>query len=230
MWFIGFLWTFVFQWPYSIESLFLRRCNLDQATHVAVEAPTKKAKVTASSNSRAAWGLLLFQTIWYPFDLFLRTVLSYPHAKVNHETSFCKVTKSGDGYRSFYFRMSRYVFNQIKNASFIPGSVEIGQTIGDLIDLRGGLSTEKATENFQIAGDNIIRMDKPTMLGSIVKEFSKSFYVYQNFMVWTWAPYWWVFLHVDSVYFILLLFLILIIKHIIIAGITTWRLFILLFG
>jgi hypothetical protein len=27
-------------------------------------------------------------------------------------------------------------------------------------------------------------------LGSIFKEFSKPFYLYQNFMVWSWAPYW----------------------------------------
>ena len=29
-----------------------------------------------------------------------------------------------------------------------------------------------------------------SFLGSIKNEFSKSFYIYQNFLVWTWAPFW----------------------------------------
>jgi hypothetical protein len=33
-------------------------------------------------------------------------------------------------------------------------------------------------------------MQKPTVFGLIYKEFSKAFYLYQAFMVWTWAPYW----------------------------------------
>lgn len=31
---------------------------------------------------------------------------------------------------------------------------------------------------------------RPTIPGCIIREFSKPFYLYQNFMVWTWAPYW----------------------------------------
>jgi Cation transporter/ATPase, N-terminus len=175
-----------FQWPHSIGGLFLRRCPISQATHIAVEAPTKK--VTSSSNL-FSYGLLVVKMIWYPFDLFLSIVFSYPHVKEEYETSFCKVCMSKNGSRSFYFRMGRYVFDP-ESGTFIPGIVAMGQSVGDLVSHSNGLSTEQAAEHFEIVGSNIILMEKPTMLGSVWKEFSKSFYVYQNFMVWTWFPYW----------------------------------------
>jgi hypothetical protein len=36
LWGVGFAWCFALKWPYSIRSLFLRRCHLQDATHVAV--------------------------------------------------------------------------------------------------------------------------------------------------------------------------------------------------
>jgi hypothetical protein len=189
-WFVGFLWTMAFQWPHSIGGLFLRRCPLAQATHVAVEAPTKN--VTSTSH-QVFYGLLVVKVIWYPFDLFRRTVFSYPHVKEEYETSFCKVSRSKNGCKSFYFRMGRYVLNQ-ESGTFIPGIVALGQTVGDLVALGNGLTTEEAASHFEVVGSNIILMDKPTLLGSIWKEFNKTFYVYQNFILWTWFPYWYFFM------------------------------------
>jgi hypothetical protein len=81
-----------------------------------------------------------------------------------------------------------------------------------------GLTAEESTRRLGVVGPNILDLKKPTVIGSIMKEFSKPFYLYQNFMVWyvdsmlyqvfyftypfthklafdsfiqrTWAPYW----------------------------------------
>ena len=38
-----------------------------------------------------------------------------------------------------------------------------------------------------IVGPNVLDLKKPTIITSIANEFSKPFYLYQNFLVWTWG-------------------------------------------
>jgi hypothetical protein len=33
-------------------------------------------------------------------------------------------------------------------------------------------------------------MNPPMLSNNIMEQLNKSFYLYQNYMVWTWAPYW----------------------------------------
>jgi cation-transporting ATPase 13A3/4/5 len=78
---------------------------------------------------------------------------------------------------------------------FIPGRLDIteGATIGNWLNkdtLHKGLTSNEATQRLGVVGPNILDLKKPTVLGCIIREFSKPFYLYQNFMVWTWAPYW----------------------------------------
>ena len=47
-----------------------------------------------------------------------------------------------------------------------------------------GLTAEESTRRLGVVGPNILDLKKPTVIGSIMKEFSKPFYLYQNFMVW----------------------------------------------
>jgi cation-transporting ATPase 13A3/4/5 len=69
---------------------------------------------------------------------------------------------------------------------------EVGATIGDLDSLRDGLSTDDVSNRMRVVGPNTIRMRRPSFFGTIFKEFSRPFYTYQCFMVWTWFPlsYW----------------------------------------
>jgi cation-transporting ATPase 13A3/4/5 len=67
---------------------------------------------------------------------------------------------------------------------------EVGATIGDLDSLRGGLSTDDVSHRMRVVGPNTIRMRRPSVFGTIYKEFSRPFYTYQCFMVWTWFPLW----------------------------------------
>ena len=73
---------------------------------------------------------------------------------------------------------------------FVPGTIQVGERLGDFLNQSQGLSTDEVVQRTAKVGPNIVPMDRPTILGSIRKEFGKAFYLYQNFMVWTWAPYW----------------------------------------
>jgi hypothetical protein len=62
-----------------------------------------------------------------------------------------------------------------------------GATIGDWLDkdtMHKGLTGNEATQRLGVVGPNILDLKKPTVLGCIIREFSKPFYLYQNFMVW----------------------------------------------
>jgi hypothetical protein len=89
------------------------------------------------------------------------------------------------GTRSILHRMRRYVYDD-ETEGFVPGVFSVGTTIGDLIDQKGGLSLDIALERRGLAGPNVIPLERPTILGSIYKEFCKTFYIYQSYMVWTW--------------------------------------------
>jgi hypothetical protein len=186
VWMVGFIWCFAFKYPASIRSLFLRRCPLERASHVAVVAPTQAVDVASDPGV----GDKVAGVLWAPFDFVLGALFSYPYCRPGLDTTFCEVeTDKQTGTRSFYHRMRRYVFDA-EAGNFVPGTMDVGSTFGDFLGQVGGLTTEEVTRRTGLAGPNVIPMEKPTILGSIVKEFSKGFYLYQNFLVWTWAPYW----------------------------------------
>ena len=148
-------------------------------------------KGSNSKNKNKMYGEIITNVVWYPFDCFYRMIFSYPTSEKNYETLYCKVYK--DRYNCnnnyFYCRMGRYSYSDI-HSKYIPGTFNIGNTIGDYIKQHNGLSIDEANSRLQLVGPNIIPMDKPTLLNELYKEFSKSYYVYQNFMMWTWFPYW----------------------------------------
>jgi hypothetical protein len=91
VWMIGFPWTMVFQLiPTGIESLFLRRCPLSVATHVAVVTPRKEVKRGAhgarySAIERAS------ALLWRPMETFPRLVFSYPYNRPGEQVTFCPI-------------------------------------------------------------------------------------------------------------------------------------------
>jgi hypothetical protein len=80
--------------------------------------------------------------------------------------------------------MWRYILD-VEAGNFVPGTMDVASTSGDFLGQVGGLTTEEVTRRTGLAGPNVIPMEKPAILRSIVKEFSKGFYLYQNFMVRT---------------------------------------------
>ena len=183
------------QWPETIESIFLRRCILSQATHVAVVAPIKESKITGTNRTRS-WGSVFVQIVLCPFDKFFRFYFSYPTADSDFETIYCRVETSRSS-NFFYCRLGRYIYND-ETDKYIPASMEVGITFDDFFSQRSGLTSDEVNRRFQQLGPNAITLAKPTLLGSFVKEFSKTFYVYQNFMIWSWYPYWFYYMAITN--------------------------------
>jgi hypothetical protein len=109
-----------------------------------------------------------------------------------NKVTYCKVKKDATtGTRYFYFRFRRYIYDETLQ-KFIPGFMDVTQdkSIGSWLDtsyLHQGLSHEEAARRLGVVGPNVLDLKKPTILSSILNEFSKLFYLYQTFMVWTWG-------------------------------------------
>ena len=143
--------------------LFFAGCRPEDATYVAVTAPIDPD----------------------PIDLFK---ISLKRSSV----TFCKVRLERKmGTRYFYFRFRRFVYDDASN-KFMAGSWDVskGVNIGEWLDssyLHQGLSKDEAVKRLGFVGPNVLKLKKPTVIGSIFTEFSKSFYLYQTFLVWTWG-------------------------------------------
>lgn len=144
-----------------------------------------KAVSTIGAKEKTWWARLV-DIVWWPVNAVLRRYFSAEPTIPGYESIWCKVDKNT---LSFYCRMCRYVYSE-HDAKFVPGSVEVGKTVGDFYQLRSGLSTSDAQHNSFIVGPNTIMLEKPSLLKCIWIEFSKPFYVYQTFIVWTWFNYW----------------------------------------
>lgn len=60
----------------------------------------------------------------------------------------------------------------------------VGKTACELIECKGGLSSADAQARLDIVGPNSIHMSKPSYVKSVIHEFSGTFYVYQNYIIW----------------------------------------------
>jgi hypothetical protein len=186
VWFVGLIWSFIFQYPTSVQSLFLRRCTFQDATHIAVTAPTKAFELKSIPGT----GDKIVRMVWFPVNALLRLIFSYPHSDPDFVTTICRVhIHMQTGRKYFYHRMRRYTYDEETN-SFSHVFFDTGSTIGDLLSQIGGLQLDEVIQRQSLVGPNVISLPKPTLLGSIKNEFGKPYYLYQNFILWSWAPYW----------------------------------------
>jgi hypothetical protein len=119
------------------------------------------------------------EMVWSPIDCIFRTIFSHPYDRPGFETIFCPVERDVlTGTRSILHRMRRYVYNE-ETAAYVPGTMCVGTSLGDLLAQVEGLSKEIVAERQGKAGPNVIPLQRPTIVGSLHKEFSKTFYVYQ---------------------------------------------------
>lgn len=87
-------------------------------------------------------------------------------------------------YRSFHGSVVSHstLFFAIRRLDISEDST-IGNWLDDSTKYKG-LATDEAIKRLGIVGQNTLDLKKPTIIGSILREFSKPFYLYQNFMVW----------------------------------------------
>ena len=193
VWMAGVVWCFFLKYPVSIHSLFLRRCLPNESGYVAVSAPVQNVD-THYQTKRIVKLLSSMESVFRRVLSFLYSDVSrHPAIGSRMKVTLCKVREDKKtGSRYFYFRMRRYILDETEK-KFIPGRWNANEepTIGEWLDkscMHQGLSHEEASKRLAIVGPNVLDLKKPTIIQSILNEFAKPFYLYQNFMVWTWAP------------------------------------------
>lgn len=180
-------------------------CNsFDEAEYVAIYVPTvptlwsEESKTSEKNNIKS---LILYITyvksVASKCSDFVNNMLASCFSDPNRSTygpngsyTFNLVELDGEtGRRSFYHCLRRYNFSDSKG-KFECSTAYVGSTIGKLLDMREGLSTEEAQKTMNDVGINSIRLKKPDLVRSIQDEFDKVFYLYQNFLIWAWFPLW----------------------------------------
>ena len=184
IWVLAFALTFMLKWPVSIQSLFYRRAYLKYATHVAVYTPLEVER-TVDDDTRVQNVLSQLQQYFHSIMTFIFSEIHVDRRR--GEVSYCRVHTEQD-IRFFYFRLRRYTYDPA-TSMFVPGSIIVGKTVGDFISLGNGLSTTDVATRRQVVGYNTIHIRKPFLPMNILREFSKPFYTYQLFLVWSWFPF-----------------------------------------
>ena len=183
-WIVSFTWTMVLKWPASVEALFLRRCHLSEATHIAVFAPTKH---TIKQNKEAAVEakyVTRIKELTVTFFKYLDRIFASIFSEVNRPNIPGRYhIHEVDEDKSFSFRLRRYNFDDVTE-TFMPGMMIIGHSIEDMLMRRDGLTTELVKERQKVVGPNVIPMKKPSIAGTIAVEGSKIFYTYQLYIIW----------------------------------------------
>jgi len=192
-WMLGFIWSFALKWPFSIHSLFLRRCLHGQASYVAVYAPTEStdAKQETQANTNNSRYVSQIKCCLNSLKATFNCIMAFIFSDVTRpqdlgQITYCKVYQES-GCRFFYFRLRRYNYDPSKD-EFAPGYWSLGNSISQFLDAKDGLQAFEVEERKLAIGSNSIRMKKPHPLRSIIEEFSTSYYTYQNFIIWSWFP------------------------------------------
>eukprot|EP00808_Paulinella_micropora_P026704 g73567.t1 len=199
VWSICVVWWVFLKWPTSVYSLFLRRCPLNEAEYVAVFTEKEEGALMSKDNE----SLWLVWSKWLVFGLnkfinwFCRALFSdrsTPAGRIG-DVEICRVdiTVRSDGkeWREFKFHLCQYILDT-DTGVFKAGKVNMGDTLKDLTENTLGLSNLEVLDRRAMVGPNEVRMRDPSFFTSLVEEFSKIFYVYQNMMAWSWFnfAYW----------------------------------------
>jgi manganese-transporting P-type ATPase len=74
---------------------------------------------------------------------------------------------------------------------FIPGAWPTAETLVQLSQLgnnKVGLTDKDVKDRYRAVGMNTIEMTKPSFIKQLGLEFSRPFYTYQMFLIWSWFP------------------------------------------
>jgi len=198
VWSVGFVWCFALKWPLTIQSLFLRRCLLEQSTHVAVflenAANDNDHKSHAKTETSSCVGFYFLKDVFdrafgciCVFMSFLFSDSNCYHLNSNGKYEICRVQRDASGTRFFVFLFRRYNYDSASGL-FVPGRWVVGKTVEELLaaaDTNTGLSLQDVEERRRMVGHNSIEMENPVFLKVLLREFSKPFYTYQLFMIWS---------------------------------------------
>lgn len=165
-WVVGFCWNCTILWPHTIRSLFLRRCRLHEATHVAIFQEMDLSH-TKDDNEDIITGFpALLQTVLehlHAVAKALTTLLfANPHSRPDTSKgmfAICPVrhnpNDNSETSRHLIFLYRRHNFEKI-TGTFEPGSWEMGKTFHRLCPQGVRMS---AIEEAEDALERILQMD-----------------------------------------------------------------------
>ena len=187
-WAVAFAWVGFFKRPQSIYCAFLRRCGLNQATTVAVFIPDSRGIEVLTKDGKE-WAVTKYFRVFHEFfDFALAYLFSEPEHNEPGQVGYCPVLTDEFGVRYFEFQMRRYNYDAALD-SFVPAELNIVGNASDLLKMKVGISSDEEKKRIAAIGPNVINIDEPSFLKILLREFSRIFYVYQNFMTWSWINY-----------------------------------------
>lgn len=185
-WMFGFAWTLLLKWPFSIESIFWKQCPISQANQICVFVPNPE-KETATRSTRLG---KLLESIMSIGNNIMSMIFATPARGLYGKFYFVPVrTGHGKGEeerRFFVFQFRCYNYDS-RDERFLPGRWDDTLTLSQLVEEKG-LSTAEVQRRLRVVGPNKIESTVPTSLQCLIDEFSKPFYTYQMFILWTWVP------------------------------------------
>ncbi|RYH30766.1 hypothetical protein EON65_04255 [archaeon] len=187
-WGVAFGWVLFFKRPQSLYCAFLRRSELRDATTVAVFIPDSRGIQYLVRDGEEWVVTKYFQVFNVYVDRFLAFIFSEPEHDEPGQTGHCTVQIDEFGVRYFEFHMRRYNY-QPESDSFVPAELNITGTAADLLKMKAGLDAIEEKKRVALIGPNVIATDDSSFLHIMLNEFSRVFYVYQNFMAWSWLNY-----------------------------------------
>ena len=148
----GFFWCCVLYWPYSIESVFLRRCTLSEASFVAVYHCKKEEETSEAEGEKQSFQKKLVHFVSKGIKSFMVFIYATEELHVLEDDcrlEFCQVHKNSDGSRYIVFLFRRYNYSA-KAQLFISGEWSIGNNISDFVPL--GIHTmDKMEMGYELA-------------------------------------------------------------------------------
>jgi Cation transporter/ATPase, N-terminus len=194
IWNIGFVWCFAFKWPESVSTLFLRRCDIRYATHITVIIESKNDSDEINSvfnNTHLYYPRKVLAIVGGYASSIMAVVFSQVDSRSSQgqpKTKFevCRVQKDRAGGKYITFMYRRY---HLHKSAFVPGEIHVGRTIQEISDSATkayGLTNKQVRRRQNRVGGNEMKMEKPSLTGSLYIEFCKPFYIYQIFMIWSW--------------------------------------------
>jgi len=182
VWGIGFVWTFCFKWPSSIRSLFLKQCQLHQATEVFIFTKTHftAGKVGAQDPAYIAHLRRILHITSSCFNHAMGFLFNVP-ARGMGQKDYVIVQTDSTGTRYFVHEFRRYIYNG-EAENFEPGVISCIHKIGNVVDSKQGLTDEQVENRLRIVGPNSIEMKQPSLVSAIYTQFSRPFYVYQFYL------------------------------------------------
>ena len=163
VWVSGFFWNCSLLWPFSIRFLFLRRCELSEATHVAIFQEMDTTEETkANENKNSSFRLpvpikLLVDTFLLCAKSYFTLVFADPNSRPDNSRGrfqLCPVQYNDDGTLYLLFLFRRYNYNKM-TGTFEPGVWEMEKTFRELNP--EGISAVDETE---LALENILMMEE----------------------------------------------------------------------